>query len=396
MLRILLVGYLYGITSERRVIEVIRMNLIYRWFSGFLTHRVPHHSTFSKNRHRRFCQSGLFQEMFEQIVLCCLTVGLVEGKRLSVDGTQIAANASSKSLVAREHLVDITSVNRTVREYLAELEQQEAKAKETSSVGENDQTIAECISTTDPDASLSSENGPARLAFFDNYLINNASRVIVGVQATPARFSQEVVAAKQMLRQVKQKFGLAPVSLGADKAYGSGEFLAWLQEQDIEPHIPVIDRRHQASGFRQEQFTYLSDRDAYQCPAGKQLPYKHTNTTGQIHVYRASQADCRTCSLKVDCTPAPSRKLSVSVHEAVRQRTKQLVPTARYQNSRREGNKVEALFSELKQRIRLQQVRLRRLQHVSKQFLLAATVQNLKRLMKFLESSQLQPFPTAA
>src|ERR1022692_1788662 len=81
LLRLLLVGYLYGISSERRLLEEVKMHLAYRWFTrlGF-EQEVPDHSTFSKNRHGRFRQLGVFQEVFEEIVRRCLAVGLVEGQ----------------------------------------------------------------------------------------------------------------------------------------------------------------------------------------------------------------------------------------------------------------------------------------------------------------------------
>ena len=124
LLRLLLVGYFYGITSERRLLEEVRMHLAYRWFTrlGF-EQEIPDHSTFSKNRHGRFRQSGVFREVFEEIVRRCLAAGLVEGQNLAVDGTIVAANASRQSRVPREQLKEVAEVSRTVREYLAELEQ---------------------------------------------------------------------------------------------------------------------------------------------------------------------------------------------------------------------------------------------------------------------------------
>src|SRR5579864_4642084 len=124
LLRLLLVGYLYGITSERRLMDEVRMHLAYRWFTGLsFDQEIPDHSTFSKNRHGRFRQSGVFREVFEEIVRRCWEAGLVEGQNLAVDGTMVGANASRQSRVPREQLKDAAKVSRTVREYLAELEQ---------------------------------------------------------------------------------------------------------------------------------------------------------------------------------------------------------------------------------------------------------------------------------
>jgi transposase len=103
LLRLLLVGYLYGITSERRLMDEVRMHLAYRWFTrlGF-DQEIPDHSTLSKNRHGRFRQSGVFRKVFEEIVRRCLEAGFVEGRNVAVDGTLVGANASQQSRVPRE------------------------------------------------------------------------------------------------------------------------------------------------------------------------------------------------------------------------------------------------------------------------------------------------------
>src|SRR6516225_3563243 len=111
LLRILLIGYLYGIASERKMVEELRMHLAWRWFTGMgFDQEIPHHSTFSKNRHGRFQESNLFEQLFEQIVRQCLEVGLVEGKHLSVDGSLIEANASRLSRIPREQLPEAAHV----------------------------------------------------------------------------------------------------------------------------------------------------------------------------------------------------------------------------------------------------------------------------------------------
>jgi transposase len=373
LLRLLLVGYLYGITSERRLLEEVRMHLAYRWFTrlGF-EQQIPDHSTFSKNRHGRFRQSGVFREVFEEIVRRCIGVGLVEGQKLAVDGTMVEANASRQSRIPREKLKDVAQVSRTVAEYLSELEQN------------NPVPDANTISTTDPDAVWAKKTGPAMLAYFDNYLVDTPSRVILGVEATPALFHQETVAARKMLERV-EKLGIKPASLGADKAYGSGEFLAWLLGRGVQPHIPVIDRRHQTEGrFTRDQFRYDPAMNVYHCPEGKQLRYRGLQRASQGYAYQTTEADCRGCPRKKQCTPAPSRRLFVHGHEPARQVARALVGTPAYEHSRRARYRIEALFAELKQRMRLQRVRLRRLWNVSEQFLLAATAQNVKRLVRYL------------
>jgi transposase len=384
LLRLLLLGYLYGITSERRLLEEVRMHLAYRWFSrlGF-EQEIPDHSTFSKNRHGRFRQSDVFRKVFEEIVQLCLKAGLVDGRNLAVDGTLVGANASRESRVPRGKLGDYAQVSRTVQEYLAELEQQNPVADQEGHV-----TPQQTVSTTDPDAAWAVKHGSATLGYFDNYLVDTSSRVILSIEATPARFRQEALAARRMLEHVGQ-FGIRPRNLAADKAYGSGEFLAWLLARDIQPHIPVIDRQHQTRGlFTREQFRYEPRENAYYCPEEKPLHYRGQRRSSQGDLYRSTEAQCQGCPQKKSCTRGPYRRLFVHWQEPARQAVRALAGTPEYQRSQRARYKVEALFAELKNQMKLRRVRLRRLWNVAEQFHLAATVQNLKRLVRHLAEKQ--------
>jgi transposase len=370
LLRLLVVGYLYGITSERRLMEEVRMHLAYRWFTRLsFDQEIPDHSTFSKNRHGRFRQSGVFRKVFEEIVQRCLDAGLVEGQNLAVDGTLVGANASQQSRVPRERLAEIARVSRTVQEYLKELEQ------ENPVTNLEQRPIAqEKVSTTDPDAAWAIKSGPATLGYYDN--------------------RQEMLVARRMLERVSH-FGIRPLNLAADKAYGSGEFLAWLLERDIQPHIPVIDRQHQTRGrFTRDAFRYEPKENAYYCPEGKPLHYRGQRRTSQGDLYRSTEAQCHACPQKKLCTRGSYRRLFVHWQEPARQAVRALAGTPDYQRSQRARYKVEALFAELKQQIKLRRVRLRRLWNVAEQFHLAATAQNLKRLVRHLDQKRSQELST--
>src|SRR5512147_2426157 len=233
LLRILLIGYLYGITSERRLVEELRMHLAWRWFTGIgFDQEIPNHSTFSKNRHGRFQESKLFQELFERIVDQCMRTGLVNGEHMSVDGSFIQANANNESRIPREQLAEVAQVKRTVREYLTELEQENGDGEPVHQ--------QERVSTTDPDATYASKgNAAAKLGYYDNYLIDNTSCVIVGVQATAARLSQESAAARDMIDGYRERYGRRPKGVAADNTYGNGEMLQWRDERGITPYIRV-------------------------------------------------------------------------------------------------------------------------------------------------------------
>jgi transposase len=303
LLRILLIGYLYGITSERKLVEELRMHLAWRWFTGLgFDQEIPHHSTFSKDRHGRFQESKLFEQLFEQIVARCLEAGLVQGDNLSVDGSFVEANANKGSRIPREQLAEAAQVNQTVRQYLVELEQQNPTEEPVHQ--------QELVSTTDPDATYATKGGPpTRLGYYDNYLIANQSCVIVGVQATAARMSQETVAAKEMIARFALQQGRGPRSVAADATYGNGEFLQWLMERGITPYMRTRDSalRKNSPLYGPDRFTFLPESNSYRCPAGQPLNFVGLNVRNRTHAYIGSRKRCGGCSQKAQGTAQVSR-----------------------------------------------------------------------------------------
>ena len=375
-----MIGYLYGISSERKLVEELRMHLAWRWFTGLgFDQELPHHSTFSKNRHGRFQESKLFEQLFEQIVLQCVEVGLVQGQHLSVDGSFVEANAAKESRIPRQQLAEAAQVNQTVRQYLVELEQQNPVEEP---VHQQDQ-----VSTTDPDSTYATKGGtPARLGYYDNYLVDNHSCVIVGVQATAARMSQETVAAQDMLTRFAAWQGREPESVAADTTYGNGEFLQWLADRNVTAYMHTRDSalRKNNPGYGPERFTYQPESNSYRCPAGEQLNYVGLNVRNRAHAYIGSAKRCGACSQKAQCTTGRYKYLAIHIHEPVRQRARELAQTPEFAKAQRQRKKVEALFAQLKNQIGLRRLRLRRMKFVREQFWLAATVQNIKRLVRFL------------
>src|SRR5215471_8833790 len=392
LLRILLLGYVYGITSERKLLEELRMHLAWRWFTGLgFEQEIPHHSTFSKNRHGRFQESNLFQELFERIVEQCIAAGLVEGEQMSVDGSFIMANASHHSRIPREQLEEAARVNYGARKYLEELEQENGDGEP---IHQQDK-----VSTTDPDSTyLTKGNRAAELGYFDNYLVDNKSCVIVGVQATAARMSQETVAAQDMLTRFTAWQGHQPESVAADTTYGNGEFLQWLADRSITPYMRTRDSIHRKRSpfYGPERFTYEPENNRYICPAGQPLNYGGQSHRNRSWTYIGTRKRCGPCSLRPQCTGAAFRCLVIHQHEPARQRARELANTPEFAKAQRQRKKVEALFAELKNQIGLRRLRLRRLKFVREQFWLAATAQNLKRLVRFLASPRRPILPATA
>ena len=333
----------------------------------------------------------MFEQMFERIVAQCLEVGLVRGDKLSVDGTFVEANASKESRIPREQLAEAAQVNRTVREWLTELDVQNPVVEPTHSQDK--------VSTTDPDSTYATKGGtPARMGYYDNYLVDNHSCIIVGVQATGARLSEESRAAEKMIARFTQWQGKNPQSIAADASYGNGELLQWLMDRQITPYMPTRDAvaRTRSPLFGPERFTYQPESNSYLCPAGQQLNYGGRNDSNRAFAYIGTRPKCGPCPLKSQCTRGAFRFLAIHMNEAARQRARDLWNTPEFAQAQRQRKKVEALFAELKGRIGLHRLRLRGLKFVQEQFFMAATAQNIKRLVRFLNTPTAGPATVTA
>ena len=392
LIRMLLVGYCYGIRSERRLCEEVHLNLAYRWFCRLgLDGEVPDHSTFSKNRHGRFRDCDLLRKLFETVVQRCMAEGLVDGFAFAVDASLIAADANKQRAVAGSDDVDweaIARTRRSVREYLDTLDQ--------AAWGAASETVPKFISKADPAAQWTgAHKGHAFFAYSNNYLIDLKVAIIVDVEATRAIRQAEVGATRTMIERTEERLELCPERIVADSAYGSAEMLGWLvEERAIEPHIPVFDKSARTDGtFSREDFAYDQQSDVYICPDGKVLASTGTLVNdGATLLYRASKYDCDACQLKPQCCPkTPSRKVTRSIHEEARDVAREIAKTDVYVRSRRDRKKIEMLFAHLKRILRLDRLRLRGPLGARDEFLLAATAQNLRKLAKLIPLSTLQP-----
>ena len=377
MIRMLVVGYCYGIRFERKLCEEVKLHLGYRWFCRLqLDDKVPDHSTFSVNRHGRFRDSDILRQVFEAVVRACMDVGLVKGEGFAVDASVIEADASRYHGKAPDE-IDWSAPERQTRavaEFLTALDDEGANA---------DRKPAKVISPVDPCSAWTAKaNKRVQFGYGLNYLIDIKYAVIVDVEATPARTYDEVAATKTMIKRTEERLGLKPERLAADTAYGTGKFLDWVIGTGITPHIPVWDMSKREEGIlSRADFTFDRQRDLYICPQGKFLRTTGTVHDGRTILYRASTRDCGPCPLKPKCTPNMTfRKIPRDVHEDARDATRALMGTPEFAKSRNERKKVEMRFAHLKTHHGFERMRLRGFSGARDEFHLAAIVQNLKTL----------------
>jgi len=384
MVRMLIVGYVFAIRSERALCREVQVNFAYRWFCGLsIEDKIPDHSAFSRARNERFRDSDIFRHVFERVVAACIAAGLVGGEGFAVDASLIVADANKQRSVPGsewEKTRDPESASRAVKEYLATLDD--------AAFGAASDVTPKFVSPSDPAAQWTGAmRGPAFFAYADNYLIDVKFGVIMDVEASRAIRQAEVGAAKTMIERTKECFDIKPEWLAADTAYGSGANLNWLvKDNNIAPHIPVIDKSKREDGtFSREDFMFDKERNVYTCPADKLL-----HTTGKIHngetiLYRARTYDCGPCPLKPKCCPkTPERKIPRSIYEEARDVARAMAKTEAFEQSRRDRKRVEMLFAHLKRILKLGRLRLRGPRGAQDEFTLAAIAQNLRRLAKLV------------
>lgn len=381
MARMLIVGYCYGIRSERRLCEEVGMNLAYRWFCRLgLKDKVPDHSSFSKNRHGRFREHDAFRNLFDTVLRRCMAEGLVRGEGFATDASIIKADAGR--FCNRPGDVEIdwgtsSRISRPVSEYLAALEKENPAP-----------ALPKKISLTDPAATwTAAAGGPAYFAYSTNYLIDLKAGVILDVEASAVSKHAEVEATKTMIDRVEEKFAMKPERLVGDTNYGVATMLGWLvDEKGIAPHVPVWDKsEHHDGTFSRSDFIFDEENNRYICPAGKTLRPAQRSKQKNPYRYRASQHDCQVCPLKAQCCPNMlNRKIDRSPQEPARDVARAIGKTEAYRQSRRERKKVEMLFAHLKRILGLSRLRLRGPNGAHDEFLLAAVAQNLRKMAKRL------------
>ena len=391
IIRMLVIGYVMGIRSERRLCQEVHLNLAYRWFCRLgLEDKVPDHSTFSKLRHGKFRESDLFRRLFEAVVARCIVEGLVGGTGFAVDASLISADVqkqnSSKAAAWDAAAIDPSEAPRAVREYLDTLDEAAFGAATT--------VTPKFTAHADPASQwTAARKGPAFFAYSDNYLIDTDHGIIMDVEATRSVRQAEVGSARTMLDRTERRFGLRPDWLAADTAYGSEENLVWLTlKRQILPFIPVFDKSERTDGtWSRSDFTWDEEGARYICPEGKELRHSRRHysdparsATGmKPRRYRALRADCQDCPSKAKCCPKTDvRSINREKYEIVRDFVRDCTASAFNEVAQRRRKKVEMLFAHLKRILGLGRLRLRGPLGSKDEFTLAATAQNLRKLAK--------------
>nr|WP_321303078.1 IS1182 family transposase [Alcaligenes faecalis] len=397
LFKLLLLGYLFGIRSERQLIREVQVNVAYRWFLGLrLTDKVPDASTLSQNRRRRFADSGIYQEIFDEIVLQAMGRGMVEGRVLYTDSTHLKANAN-------KHKHDVVRVTQAPVAYLAELQaaidaDRQASGKKPLKKRSDDdddqggaqtdsaQTKPVKVSRTDPDSGfMVRDDKPRGFFYLDHRTVDGKYAIITDTHVTAANVHDSQPYLWRLDRQC-QRFGFAPDMVGLDAGYYTPQVCHGLEQREIAGVMGYRTPNHRAGYFYKRQYVYDAASDSYTCPQGQALPYRTTNRQG-YRQYHSDAQQCQDCERRVRCTRSANHTKVVVRHvwEAAKEavNARRLTEWGKRVYARRKET-VERSFADAKQLHGHRYARMRGLGKVLEQCLLAATAQNMKKIALLL------------
>ena len=382
LFKILLLGYLFGIRSERQLMREIQVNMAYRWFVGLsMTDKVPDASTLSQNRRRRFDESDVYQQIFDEIVLQAMNKNLITGTCLYTDSTHLKANVNKGKWVKSQ-------VEQSRRDYLDDLdkavtEDRRSHGKKPLKAKDDTPTIREIKqSTTDPDSGYMVRDGkPKGFFYLDHRTVDGRHNMITDVHVTPGNVHDSLPYLSRLKRQ-RDRFGLDVHTVGLDAGYFTAGVCHGLEQEGIYAVVSYRRPTHRKGYFYKRQFEYDLEKNIYRCPQGETLRYSTTDRNGYRH-YKSDPEVCRNCPVRNKCTQNKQAQKTVTRHvwEGDKEKINQhrLTPYGKSVYKRRKET-VEQSFADAKELHLYRYARYRGLNKVQGQCLMVAAAQNIKKM----------------
>jgi transposase len=419
--KLMLIGYLENLGSDRRIINTVSMRLDMLFFIGYdIDEPLPWHSTLSRTR--QLYGEELFKQLFKEVLKQCIDKGMVAGRRQVMDSVAVKANASMDSLIEKEILDDSSA-------YADELKSEEGESDDDkASDSYRDKTVSATrykavelhhqwkakaykdmprgkslkgdergrpkfvsnhthYSTTDPDARVSVKPGkPRQLNYTAQVSVDTAHHVVTQIQTDYAdkKDSQCLPSlVNNTIDNLKQE-GLQVEEVYADAGYSSGEALKALEENNIIGYIPNFGQYKPS----REGFTYDKENDRYVCSQGKYLPFKKLITTSlgyKMKVYRSSSKDCGHCKLRSVCIgKSDFKKIDDTVDKHLYDRMHARLQAVNREKIRQlRSSTVEPVLGTLVNYLAMRRVNTRGIKQAAKCILMSAIAYNLKKLLKW-------------
>jgi transposase len=399
-MKLILVGYLENITSDRRIINTSGMRMDILYFLGYdLGEELPCHSTLCRTR--KLYGEDQFITLFKQVLKLCINEGLISGKRQSVDSALIPANASKHSMIERLVMEDASVFTRELNDNVEDKPEPPEKKKDGKKDNQDKAPLTNQthVSPSDPDARLTMKPGkPMNLYYRPQMSVDTESHFITYIQAFPGNAADNV-SLPEILNHVVENMNennIRVKEILADTGYSSGEAIRALIGHDIGGYIPNPGNyKHSREG---EGFIYDTDNDLYTCVNGVRLPFRriesaYNKPTILKKIYESNISDCKNCSLKSSCANAKGfKKLVDSIDKPLYEYMQQRIESRKGKQMKRlRSSTVEPVFGSLINHTGLKRINTKGLKQANKCMLVAATAYNLKKLLKKLLKNKLRP-----
>jgi len=322
LFKLVLLGYLFNITSERRLCEEAGLNLAWRWYLGYeLDEPIPDHSVLSKARSRY--GAAVYERFFRRIVQLCEARGLIQGDVLFVDATMVKANASPQSLRSRALLGQRVPQPREFVAQLWTVNDEAAEEVEGPGTGRGGRPRTDhpkglqsravtnelSVSPTDPDAQMFRKPGKTPLLSHKAHMAVDGGRagIITAVEVRPScEADSHVVPA--ILARHELAVGRRARELVGDRGYGTAAANQACEERGVTATLAMRSFSNAHGGLQRDQFTFVADRDIFICPTGQELRFSQQNRPFRTNIYRPSRGTCRACPLKPECAPGRAER----------------------------------------------------------------------------------------
>ena len=380
LIKMLLLGYLYGIDSERKLEENVKYNIAYRWYLGLdLNDPVPDHSTFSQNRRRRFKGQEMFRKIFEQIVWKCYESGLVKGENVVMDSTHLKANANNYNNVPVE-------VIRTPKAYWDDLNQAELKPE----------TIIKSKNPDDPDAGyMNRTNKPKGFHYLVHQCSDADTGIILNVNVTSGDI-QDCECCVNEYKYLKETMKLPIKTAGLDSGYDTIAIHYGLTRLGIKAFIRPCERgiRRNTNMFSIKDFIWNKEQNCYICPNNCKLTFRGIWKWQGIPMqnYISNPKECDKCKYRQICFTKNLRKRKIKRRpwQKFQENGRRCVGSTKYEDMMvRRQIVCEGNFALQKRCHNLRFTRFRGIENVLAQCLLSASALNLKRLVKYGNISEI-------
>lgn len=381
LFKILLLGFLFGVKSERQLVKDIEVNVAYRWFLRMsLTEKVIDASTLSQNRRRRFNDTDVFERIFIRIVEQAINKGMVEGRVLFTDSTHLKANANK-----RKYTNELAKQNANAYAELLDEAIEADRAAEGKRPLKPKETHIERntkVSTTDPESGfMTRDQKPQGFFYLDHRTVDGKHGIILDTHVTPGNVNdaQPYIA---RLDVTLERFKLSPIAAGLDAGYFTATICHELEQRQMLPVMGYRRPHRTKNAIKKKHFSYDKETDRYLCPMGQELVYK-TTTRQAYREYHSNPQTCKTCPLRDDCTRSKNHKRVITRHlfEKSVENANALRLTAWGKKVyRRRAETVERSFADAKQHHGHRYARFRGLLKVQIQCWLAAAAQNIKKI----------------